>query len=121
MPVAGRCSRLSLAARVSGVAILVTTINSAEKARDLAHAALAERLAACVQITPVASHYLWKGEVCEESEFLLQMKHRAEDYPALAALVRGLHSYETPEILRIDVAAADPAYANWLSEATRRG
>ena len=106
---------------MSGLAILVTTIDSAERARDLARAALAERLAACVQVSAIDSHYVWQGEVCEASEFLLQMKHRAEDYPALAALVRRLHSYETPEILRIDVAEADPAYAAWARESTKRG
>jgi periplasmic divalent cation tolerance protein len=105
---------------MSGVSILVTTIDSAEKARELARAALAEKLAACVQISPVASCYVWKGELCEETEFLMQMKHRREDYPALADLVRRLHNYETPEILRIDVAEADPAYSAWLDEATRR-
>jgi periplasmic divalent cation tolerance protein len=105
---------------VSGVSILVTTIDSAEKARELARAALAGKLAACVQIAPIASHYVWKGELCEEAEFLLQMKHRREDYPALADLVRRLHSYETPEILRIDAAEADPAYSAWLFETTRR-
>jgi periplasmic divalent cation tolerance protein len=105
---------------VSGVSILVTTIDSAEKARELARAALDEKLAGCVQISSISSHYLWKGDFCEEAEFLLQMKHRGEDYPALAALVRRLHSYETPEILRIDAAEADPAYADWLHESTRR-
>ncbi len=105
---------------MSGVAILVTTIDSQEKAQALARAALEARLAACVQITPVSSHYRWRDAPCETEEFLLQMKHRAEDYPALAALVRSLHGYETPEILRIDAADADPAYAAWLREATRR-
>jgi periplasmic divalent cation tolerance protein len=80
----------------------------------------AEKLAACVQISPVASCYVWKGELCEETEFLMQMKHRREDYPALADLVRRLHSYETPEILRIDAAEADAAYSAWLFETTRR-
>lgn len=106
---------------MSGLAILVTTVDDEEEARKLAHAALSARLAACVQIQSVRSHYVWRGELCEESEFLLQMKHRGEDYPALAGLVRRLHSYETPEILRIDVAEADRPYAEWLFEATRRG
>lgn len=105
---------------MGAVAILVTTVDAEDKARDLARAALSAKLAACVQIQPIRSHYVWKGEICEEDEFLLQMKHRAEDYRALAELVRRLHSYETPEILRIDVAEADPAYASWLLEATRR-
>lgn len=105
---------------MSGVAILVTTVDSAEAARSLARAALDAKLTACVQIAPITSHYLWKGELCEASEFLLQMKHRAADYAALAALVRSLHSYETPEILRLDATEADSAYAAWLSEATKR-
>ncbi len=105
---------------MSGVAILVTTIDSDEKARALARAVLEARLAACVQISRISSHYLWRGELCETEEFLLQMKHRSEDYPALAALVRGLHDYEKPEILRVDVAEADSDYAMWLRESTRR-
>jgi periplasmic divalent cation tolerance protein len=105
---------------VSGVSILVTTIDKEEKAGALARAVIAARLAACVQITPIASHYAWKGEYCEEAEFRLEMKCRAEDYATLAALVRRLHSYETPEILRVDVAEADPAYADWLRESTAR-
>lgn len=105
---------------MSGVSILVTTIDSDEKARAMARAALAEKLAACVQITPISSLYTWKGACCEEGEFRLEMKHRTEDYAALAALVRRLHSYETPEILRIDAAFAEPAYNAWLRESTRR-
>lgn len=104
---------------MSGVSILVTTIDSDEKARAMAHAALAEKLVACVQITPISSLYVWKGERCEEPEFRIEMKHRTEDYAALAALVRRLHSYETPEILRIDAADAEPAYLAWLRESTR--
>jgi periplasmic divalent cation tolerance protein len=104
---------------MSGVSILVTTVDSAEKARALARAALEQKLAACVQIAPIDSHYVWKGEMQEAREFLLQMKHRAEDHAALAALVRALHSYETPEILRID-AEADDAYAAWVFDTTRR-
>ncbi|WP_442756042.1 divalent-cation tolerance protein CutA [Methylocystis sp. JAN1] len=105
---------------MSGVSILVTTIDKEEKARALARAALAERLAACVQITRITSHYAWKGEYCEETEFRLEMKCRAEDYPALAALTRRLHSYETPELLRIDAAEVDPDYRAWLVDATRQ-
>ncbi len=105
---------------MSGVAVLVTTVDSAEAARGLARAVVEAKLAACVQIAPVESHYVWRGEVCETQEYLLQMKHCADDYAALAELVRSLHSYETPEILRIDAADADPAYAAWVEASTRR-
>ncbi len=105
---------------MSGLAILVTTIDSAAAAKTLARAALEARLAACVQISPIFSHFRWKGELCESEEFQLHMKLRAEDYDALAALVRRLHKYETPEILRLDVTQADPGYAEWLFDATWR-
>jgi periplasmic divalent cation tolerance protein len=59
---------------VSGLAILVTTVGSDEEARTLARAALEAKLAACVQIAPVTSHYVWKGELCETRELLLQKR-----------------------------------------------
>jgi periplasmic divalent cation tolerance protein len=105
---------------MSGVAILVTTIYGAAAAKTMARAVLEARLAACVQIFPIFSHFRWKGDMCESEEFQLHMKLRAEDYEALAALVRRLHTYETPEILRLDVAQADPGYAEWLFDATWR-
>ena len=105
---------------MSGLAILVTTVDDEEEARTLARAALSAKLAACVQIHPIRSCYAWKGEMREETEFLLHMKARGEDYCALAELVRRLHSYETPEILRVDVAEANPDYLAWAIEATRR-
>lgn len=105
---------------MTGVAILVTTIDGAAAAKTMARAVLEARLAACVQIFPIFSHFRWKGDMCESEEFQLHMKLRAEDYEALAALVRRLHTYETPEILRLDVAQADPGYAEWLFDATWR-
>jgi periplasmic divalent cation tolerance protein len=104
----------------AAIAILVTTVDGRDKARDLARAALGARLAACVQIAPIESLYAWEGELREEPEFRLEMKHRAEDHDALSALVRRLHPYETPEILRLDVAAADADYAAWLTKSTER-
>lgn len=105
---------------MSRLVLLVTTIDGEDKARELARAALSAKLAACVQISAAQSLYVWKDELREEPEFLLQMKARADDYGALAALVRRLHSYETPEILRIDIAEADGDYLAWALAATRR-
>lgn len=105
---------------MASVAILVTTVDELDKARALARAALAEKLAACVQVTPIESLYVWEGDVREEREFRLEMKHRGEDYAALSALVRRLHPYQTPEILRVDVADADADYADWLTKSTAR-
>lgn len=103
---------------MSALAILITTVDDETQARALTEAALAARLAACVQMHKIRSFYVWHGEQREDDEVRLQMKTTPECYDALAALVRRLHSYETPEILRLDASAADPDYLAWARAAT---
>lgn len=102
------------------LAILVTTVDSLMHAQQLAHAIIEKKLAACVQVTPLVSHYIWEGAYCETNEFKLEMKLRAEDYPALADFVRSAHNYETPEIIRLSVDAVEPAYLAWVYDVTQR-
>jgi periplasmic divalent cation tolerance protein len=98
----------------------ITTVATEAKAREIAHAVLAARLAACVQLHPIQSHYVWKGQLCEDAEIAMHFKMRSADFAALQALVRQMHEYETPEILRIDVAEGDAAYLEWLANATKK-
>ena len=102
------------------LAVLVTTIDDAGRAKELSRAVLDAKLAACVQVKSILSYYIWEGEFCENNEYLLQMKHRREDYPALAAFVRERHSYKVPQILRVDVDAVDDDYLAWVFESTQR-
>jgi periplasmic divalent cation tolerance protein len=104
----------------SPFSIALTTVASEAKAREIAMAALEARLAACVQLFPIQSLYVWKDELREDAEIALQLKIRAEDFPALQALIHGLHDYETPEILRIDIAEGDGAYLDWMAAYLRR-
>jgi periplasmic divalent cation tolerance protein len=101
--------------------VVVTTIDSETKAKEIGQAALAAKLAACVQILPIRSLYEWNGELRDEPELMVQMKARAEDYDALAAAIRVLHSYDVPEILRFDIAEGEPAYLDWVARTTARG
>lgn len=100
--------------------VVQTTIDSEAGAERIARALLSARLAACVQVHPIRSFYVWNGETRAEREFLVQSKARAEDYEALAAAIRAAHTYETPEILRLDIATGDPAYLDWAARATVR-
>jgi periplasmic divalent cation tolerance protein len=102
------------------LAILVTTVDSLTQAQRLTRAVIEKKLAACVHITPLVSHYIWQDAYCEANEFKLEMKLRAEDYPVLADFVRSVHNYETPEIIRIAVDAVEPAYLAWVYDATQR-
>ncbi len=100
--------------------IVVTTTDSDESARAIAKTALNARLAACAHILPIRSLYTWDGELRDELEFFVQLKARVEDYDRLAEAIRAVHGYEVPEILRIDIAAGDKAYLDWVALATAR-
>jgi len=105
---------------IAPFSIAVTTVASEAKAREIAKAALEARLAACAQLFPIRSLYVWKEELREDAEIALHLKIRSADFFALQALIRRLHDYETPEILRIDIAEGDSAYLDWLSASVQR-
>lgn len=100
--------------------MVVTTVANDDKAREIARAALEARLAACVQLYSIDSHYIWEGEVHEDAEIALHFKIDTADFEPLRALIRGLHDYEIPEILRFDIADGDPAYLAWLGETVKK-
>ena len=106
-------------ARVSGVSILVTTIDKKDKARALARAAFAERLAACVQIMPIDSIYAWQGKIEESAELLLLCKIKRADYGDVAAAIAAIHPYTTPEIVEIPIEAGSADYFAWIDAVTR--
>lgn len=97
--------------------VALLTASNGEEAGRLAEMMVGSRLAACVQILPeIESVYRWEGEVRREHEVLLLAKTTAARFPALAREVRALHSYETPEIIALPVAAASAPYLKWVVE-----
>ena len=105
----------------SGRALVVLTATGGEEqANTLAEALIARHLAACVNIVPaVRSIYRWQGKVERASEWLLVIKTKAAAYDALAAAIRELHSYDTPEILALGVDRGNKRYLDWLASNVR--
>ncbi len=62
----------------SDTGFVTTTVANREEARQIARTLLAERLAACVQLVEIESHYIWKGEEKAEPEVMLLIKTRAD-------------------------------------------
>ena len=101
--------------------VVLVTAGSADEAGRIGNALVAERLAACVNVVgPIRSIYRWEGKVEDAEEWLLVVKGRRADVPALDARVRALHSYDVPEALAIPVYGGSAAYLAGLDEATRR-
>ena len=82
--------------------LVFVTASSAEEARLIAGAILEMKLAACVNILPgIESRYWWQGKLESAPEVMLIVKSSAEQFEALAALVKEKHSYECPEIVAV--------------------
>ena len=99
------------------VIVLQTTLPDADRAGSLARACVEERLAACVQATPIRSTYRWEGRTEEASEVRLDLKTTPAALPRLLAFVRARHPYEEPELL-VTEAAASEGYAAWVAAET---
>jgi periplasmic divalent cation tolerance protein len=83
-------------------ASFLSPLPSPDEARVIAQAILERKLAACVNILPgVESHYWWQGKLESGQEVMLIIKSSAEQFDALAALVKEKHSYECPEIVAV--------------------
>jgi periplasmic divalent cation tolerance protein len=106
---------------LSAAIVVFVTASSREEAETIGRALVADRLAACVNVVgPIRSIYRWQDAVEEADEWLLIVKARAADLPALDARVREAHSYEVPEVLALSVAGGSEAYLRWLADATDR-
>jgi periplasmic divalent cation tolerance protein len=96
--------------------MVLMTAGSREEAARLADVLVVARLAACVQILPeIESVYHWQGNVERSAEILLLAKTTQGNFAALEAMVRSLHSYETPEIIALPITAASIPYLEWLT------
>ncbi len=96
--------------------VVLVTAGSSEEAARLAELLVGSRLAACVQIMPqMESVYHWRGKVKRAPEILLVAKTMRANFVELESAVRALHSYETPEIVALPVAAISAPYLEWLT------
>jgi periplasmic divalent cation tolerance protein len=96
---------------------VMTTAASAE-AEALAAAIVDGRLAACVQLLPITSFYVWQGVRERSAEVLLLIKTRQALYAQLETFIKAHHSYDTPEILQLPVLAGSADYLQWMREQT---
>ncbi|XP_077625949.1 protein CutA homolog isoform X2 [Crocuta crocuta] len=88
-------------------------------ARDIARAILDKKLAASVNILPMASSlYFWNGEIKEATEFLLLIKTKTSKVRMLSSYIRFMHPFEVPEVFSLPMDQGDVRYLKWLDEGT---
>jgi periplasmic divalent cation tolerance protein len=101
--------------------IILITVPSKEVGEEIAQKLLEDKLAACVNILPaIDSHYIWKGEICNDEELLLIVKSRFELFKTeIIPAVKSLHPYEVPEIIALPIIAGNLEYLDWIWEVTK--
>ena len=98
---------------------VLTTAGSEEEAARIAEALVDARLAACVQVVgPITSRYRWEGAVRSDREWLCIAKTRAALFERVAQAIRGVHSYDVPEITALPVVAGTDDYLAWITGET---
>lgn len=117
-----RCGRGSFDERVnmsSPYSIVFVTVGNTSEAKGIARKLVEESIAACVGMIPQKSIYTWKGEIVEDSEVLLIIKTKKDKFGQLKETVLSAHSYEVPEIVRIEIQEGHQPYLQWIEEAVR--
>jgi periplasmic divalent cation tolerance protein len=111
----------SAAREAAAVRVVLTTVPDAQTASRLAHALVAERLAACVNVVPgITSVYRWEGSVHEDSELLLVVKTQRTRLADLAERLRVLHPYALPELVVLTPSGGSVDYFRWVRGETEK-
>lgn len=98
--------------------MLLTATPTREEATRIAKLLIDEKLAACVQLLPIESFYVWEGKTQNEAELLLLVKTRCALFEKTIARIKSIHSYTVPEIVALPFAAGFAGYLNWIDEIT---
>jgi periplasmic divalent cation tolerance protein len=103
-----------MSTKTNFIVVLVTTANRAE-AEKISQTLLEEKLIACANIiNPVSSFFFWSGKIDKAEECLVVMKSRLDLFVELEERLRGLHSYEVPEVLALPIVEGSKAYLDWM-------
>ena len=98
-----------------GEIVVFVTAGTEEEAVNIAELLLEQRKAACVNIVPkVDSLFWWQGKLDSAQESLLIIKTVASLLPEIVELVKGVHSYEVPEIIAMPIIGGNEDYLKWI-------
>jgi periplasmic divalent cation tolerance protein len=94
--------------------IVYITSPSSDKARELVHHLLMQKLIACANIVPMISMYWWQGSITQEEESIIIAKTEKRMWDILQQEVIALHPYKVPCILAVPV-QANKSYGDFVT------
>ena len=95
--------------------VVLTTVPTAAKARQIGKLLIQKRLAACVNILgPAQSFFRWQGKIDRAREHLLFIKTQASRFVRLRTFLEKHHPYSVPEIIALSVQKGNAPYLDWV-------
>ena len=102
--------------------LIFTQCDTSEEAEEIADAILNRTLAAAVQIIgPISSRYRWQDKIHKKQEWLVMIKTNDSREGEIKRLIRELHSYELPGILKLNIAGGERQYLQWILDQSGAG
>ncbi|MEM0980271.1 MAG: divalent-cation tolerance protein CutA [Cyanobacteria bacterium P01_H01_bin.58] len=98
--------------------VILVTIDTQEAAQEVAQILVQERLAACVNIFPVHSIYIWEGEVQQAGEWQMIIKTDRSKFAEIELKLGEVHPYDVPEMIALPIQQGTSAYLAWLTAQT---
>jgi len=103
-------------ASITEYRIVLVTVGSSQQGENIARTLLTQKLAACVNMSPVDSWYWWEGKINSDREYQLIIKTNLDKLSALTDKIKTLHNYEVPEIVAIPISDGSKSYLDWLGD-----
>lgn len=99
--------------------VVLSTVGTADDAKRIAKLLVEQRLAACVSITTIESHYAWEGKIVEDAERLLVIKTSVARVEELERRLHEIHPYTVPEFVVLTPEHVAEPYLAWLLESVK--
>jgi periplasmic divalent cation tolerance protein len=97
--------------------IVYTTTKDENEAKIIASKLIEQKLAACVNVHPIDSMYMWEGQIKDDREIALTIKTVSTKVNVVTECIRNMHSYELPAIISWKI-NGEKEYLKWITEST---
>jgi periplasmic divalent cation tolerance protein len=99
--------------------LLYVTAGSITEADKIATRLVEEKLVACANILGTSTAiYQWEGKLTKEKGVILILKTTAKLVQKSVKRIIGLHSYECPAVIVLDIQDGNKEFLSWINNVT---
>ena len=94
---------------------IITTTNKKKILEEVSKELLSKGYSSCIQITgPLESRYFWDGVIKTTKEYKLTIKTLDALAEKVVILIKSIHNYEVPEIIKQPIVIENKDYEKWM-------